>query len=461
MSQALQNSLNMLTGNSGTLMSILLVITALTAFSVVQSAIVLGFSYRHHFFYRFAFFNTVVIFWLFAASFGSDFGPLQLSSHASLMLFSYIYIELIKPTPMALTAQRLVALTAMIIIGALVFTGQITDSKTLLLLTLLYVGLLTLVHLSKALKHQRPIIALTPLMTLFIPGLFHLFALSTNTHLSTKEIALYLSCVLLALGLNLYFLIRHAFQIKAERTENDHLHYLGLLAAEICHEMASPLMVIDTSLILLKNKLSPSSNREMEKSFSRMNRQIKRLHDILIRFRNLSIVRSENMTASLVNIEAAFDEAATKIQFLSGSSCIKKNNQLQAQTVALYCEQSDLEQMFTILLKNGIEAVESTTPQLEVELRDYHSQVELVFTDNGRGFSKKEWRLAVRPFHSSKKNSLSAGLGLPIVIKILEKSGGSIELTSEYPTTLLVKLPKVPGAQIQTDSPSLEASQVL
>ncbi len=96
-------------------------------------------------------------------------------------------------------------------------------------------------------------------------------------------------------------------------------------------------------------------------------------------------------------------------------------------------------QAFTNLIKNGGEAIESLQekgapeefqPELRVAMSLHPDQVEITISDNGIGLPPDRARL-FEPYVTTREKG--TGLGLPIVKKIIEEHGGSLDLLDAEP----------------------------
>tara|TARA_B100002051_G_C16433216_1_gene485260 strand:- start:232 stop:705 length:474 start_codon:yes stop_codon:yes gene_type:complete len=106
----------------------------------------------------------------------------------------------------------------------------------------------------------------------------------------------------------------------------------------------------------------------------------------------------------------------------------------QFEKIFLECDQEQLGRVFLNLIKNSIESIqqkcEKTTDfdkKITIELNQNDSQISVVITDNGIGFSNFSENIKdlLNPYITTKKNG--TGLGLSIVNKIVNDHNGKIE----------------------------------
>lgn len=291
----------------------------------------------------------------------------------------------------------------------------------------------------------------------------YLLAILALTSYATYALTLHrpLGILLISVHLVAYiWLLAHTLRSRKEYAHSNHLHNLGLLCSEICHDLASPLMVIETSLMVLKNKLGKSDVKH-HKSFERMDRQVKKLYQILLRFRSLTTSKSLVAEWHIIHIENTLDDSLQKLKAINHEVELFKKVHLVEQEVQLALEQAELQQVFSALFLNAHEACTNEKTCLSVSINEDESHLICRIEDNGRGFERKKWKQAFKPFYSSKAHGKGLGLGLPVVLKILEKAMGTIELKSSYPTVIEITLPKVSASKVNPQSMLLSPSQTL
>ena len=122
-----------------------------------------------------------------------------------------------------------------------------------------------------------------------------------------------------------------------------------------------------------------------------------------------------------------------------------------ANLPALQCECSGLNQIWTNLLDNAIDAVEQNghirirtwmeeTPGKDGQPRGYLC---VTIGDNGPGISPEIQAHIFDPFYTTKAAGVGTGLGLGIVQRIVEQYGGSVNFSSEPGNTEFhVRLPQ-------------------
>ncbi|SEC33487.1 ATP-binding protein [Terriglobus roseus] len=97
----------------------------------------------------------------------------------------------------------------------------------------------------------------------------------------------------------------------------------------------------------------------------------------------------------------------------------------------LHCMCSGLNQVWTNLLDNAIDAVPSEGGMIAVHTARVGDELEVSITDNGAGISPEAQEHIFDPFFTTKAAGVGSGMGLGIVRQILESYHGRLELESK------------------------------
>jgi Signal transduction histidine kinase len=91
---------------------------------------------------------------------------------------------------------------------------------------------------------------------------------------------------------------------------------------------------------------------------------------------------------------------------------------------------SELNQVWTNLIDNAIDAVDDGG-KIEVEAKSNNGNLTIYFRDNGSGIPEDVKNKIFDPFFTTKDIGKGTGLGLDVVLKIIDKHQGRIEVKSE------------------------------
>ncbi len=208
----------------------------------------------------------------------------------------------------------------------------------------------------------------------------------------------------------------------------------GSLARKLAHEIKNPLTPIQLTLDRLKNKYSKNINQDNSENFKEnlkiINNQIKQIEKLVNEFSDFARMPKPILRKN--NLVEIINENIKLLSELDKTIEIKFINQFEK--IFLECDQEQLGRVFLNLIKNSIESIqqkcEKTTDfdkKITIELNQNDSQISVVITDNGIGFSNFSENIKdlLNPYITTKKNG--TGLGLSIVNKIVNDHNGKIE----------------------------------
>lgn len=119
----------------------------------------------------------------------------------------------------------------------------------------------------------------------------------------------------------------------------------------------------------------------------------------------------------------------------------------------LYCYPDELIQVWTNLIHNGLQAMESNG-SITISVQQVEDRCQVQISDSGKGVPPEVQSKIFEPFFTTKKAGEGSGLGLHISQQIVEKHQGEITLTSEPGhTEFTVCLPLLELQQISEDTP--------
>lgn len=97
--------------------------------------------------------------------------------------------------------------------------------------------------------------------------------------------------------------------------------------------------------------------------------------------------------------------------------------------IAVICDKVHITEVLNNIIKNSIEAVGVNGKIKIYTLRDKNN-VFLTIEDNGTGIPKENLQYVFDPFFSTKKLTMNFGLGLSYCYNVMQKHGGTIEVSS-------------------------------
>lgn len=202
------------------------------------------------------------------------------------------------------------------------------------------------------------------------------------------------------------------------------------MAAILAHEVKNPLAGIRGAAQLL-HKTVPPADRELTQLICHETDRINAVVDEMEFFSGPSELKTEP-----VNIHEVLHYAKSIVQ-KSESRPAQFRERFDPSLPPVRGHRNLLKQLFINLLKNAVEAIEtsgmitlSTSIQRGVRVKAAHAPLPILITveDNGPGIPAELQPSIFEPFITTKKRG--KGLGLAVVAKIVADHGGVIELES-------------------------------
>lgn len=204
------------------------------------------------------------------------------------------------------------------------------------------------------------------------------------------------------------------------------------VARRVAHEIKNPLTPIKLSVSRLTKKFKPD-DAEGAENFDRyidtISRHLTDIGAIVEEFSSFARMPAPSFQEVLLKpmLEKAIFSAETtypEIEF-----CLYPSDANQM----LICDEGQISQILTNLLKNAAESIErrdniNNKGRIEVEYHTYQGSVMLNFHDNGVGFPEELIHKIMEPYVTTRAKG--TGLGLAIVKKIIEDHKGTISLAN-------------------------------
>ena len=215
------------------------------------------------------------------------------------------------------------------------------------------------------------------------------------------------------------------------------------VASQVAHEIKNPLTPMRLSVQHLVQvwRIRPPDNEKLNRLFEKVTRtvlvQIEQLVDMANSFSQFAKMPEPERTTF------ALSEVVREVFDLY---CHSEEVQLQLHVpegdFEVHADRNQLSRVFNNLIKNAIQAIETGDGVVRVAL-EYREKMALVrVIDNGKGIPEDIRDRIFEPKFSTKSSGM--GLGLAMVRKIVEGSGGKIyfESTVDEGTTFYVELPE-------------------
>ena len=235
-------------------------------------------------------------------------------------------------------------------------------------------------------------------------------------------------------------LYARVFNSEENLRKSERLTMLGLLSAEIAHEIRNPLTVIKLlfgSLGLNYDALDPR-----DKDVSVIKEKINHLEEIVSKV--LSFGKAPESLHSNWNIDELIEDTCILVRHKMSQQKINLQRIPAPTSITVSGNKGQLQQVMLNLIINASEAMPnggSLTIETQLKSHDNRQSVAILFSDTGSGIPQEFQNRIFDSFLTGKPEG--TGLGLSIVKRILRSHRGDISIaqTSSSGTTMQVELP--------------------
>ncbi len=237
-------------------------------------------------------------------------------------------------------------------------------------------------------------------------------------------------------------LYERVVDVEEQLRQNEKLSALGLLAAEVAHEIRNPLTVMKLLYHSLDLKFEAKDPRNKDAQI--IEAKIEHLNKIVEQI--LDFARTTEPKFAPVNMNDLVDELSLLVRHKLANQDIKLVHDLSADLPLVSGDAPQLEQAFLNLMLNAAEAMGEggtlTIRSRVVRGADKAARVAVEFKDTGGGMSAEQQKQAFKTVLATTK-AKGTGLGLAIVGRIIETHHGEIQIRSRAGrgTTIRISLP--------------------
>jgi len=223
-----------------------------------------------------------------------------------------------------------------------------------------------------------------------------------------------------------------------ERTEQ--LAAVGELAASIAHEVRNPLAGMKGALEVLRKELAvkPSNLEIVDELLAQIVRLEQLVRDLL------TFARPRALSLELFDLHELLDRILRTYKEQADRLGVTVERIYGPSTGHMHADPRQMEQVFLNLIYNALQSMDGGGT-LTVSTRAEESNIVITLSDTGKGIPETDMPKILQPFFTTKHRG--SGLGLPIVKKVSEAHGGSIEIVSVVGqgTTVTVSIPDEQG----------------
>jgi signal transduction histidine kinase len=234
--------------------------------------------------------------------------------------------------------------------------------------------------------------------------------------------------------------------IEEQLRTNEKLSALGLLAAEVAHEIRNPLTVIKMLFHSLNLSFGASDPRALDVEV--MSEKMEHLNRIVEQI--LDFARSADPIFAPVNVNSVVEDLGLLTRHKLTNQKIEFIPDLDPNLPLVMADVTQLEQVFLNLTLNAVDAMAEggrlkiTTRVIIASATESTPQVAIEFSDTGHGMTEAQCEKIFKSLLTTTKKR-GTGLGLAIVARIIESHHGTIEVKSRKNkgSTFKITLPAI------------------
>ncbi len=263
-----------------------------------------------------------------------------------------------------------------------------------------------------------------------------------NAHVFPDEEVRILSTLanLSAVAIEKARLYERIVDVEEQLRASEQLSAIGLLAAEVAHEIRNPLTVMKMLYHSLDLKFDADDPRSQDAKI--MGEKIELLGRIVEQI--LDFARRSDPQLQEVNINQLVEDLGLLTRHKLKAQSIQLERDLDFDIPEIMADATQLEQAFLNLTLNAAQAM-TDGGQLRITTEAREDGVQIRFEDNGPGMDERTQRDAFSSWFTADKKD-GTGLGLAIVARVVEAHGGRIAIDSREGegSTFTLDLPAKP-----------------
>jgi two-component system NtrC family sensor kinase len=228
------------------------------------------------------------------------------------------------------------------------------------------------------------------------------------------------------------------FGLREQLASAEQLASVGQTAANVAHQVGTPLNLISGYVQLLKEELGPDSPHLsrlaiIEEQIAKVTTTVRTLLDRSRQMGRKSRTTAGELVSRVIEVMLPSFHAAH----------IRHEMDLPAGDTPILVDATNLELALLNLMTNAVDAMPSGGTLRVRVLNGSPKRVRIEISDTGHGIPGELMPRIFEPWVSTKKPGRGTGLGLPIARDVVSAHGGSISVTSTVGsgTTFTIDLP--------------------
>lgn len=231
---------------------------------------------------------------------------------------------------------------------------------------------------------------------------------------------------------------------QEQLTQYKNLATIGQLGAGVTHEVKNLLGIINISTHYLKSRIG-NNDPKITRHLRAIEDKVSRANELIVNLLGLS--RPDEAKILPTDINSLMEDILTLMEHQMSLDNIKVIRKLEYKLPQMFVNPVEIKKVLVNMILNARDAMPDGG-ELRVSTDYYPKQgpaevVEIKLEDTGCGIPEENLKDIFVPFFTTKKDKISAGLGLSVCVDIIKKYHGSIEVNSKVGegTTFIIKLP--------------------
>ena len=220
------------------------------------------------------------------------------------------------------------------------------------------------------------------------------------------------------------------------------------VARKIAHEIKNPLTPIQLIIDSLKSKYTDLLDENNKISFNEkvktINKQVKLIEKLVNEFSDFA--RMPKPIFKKINLKKIVNDCLKLMKVNDDTIIIDFKCD---DYILIKADSEQISRVFINLIKNSIESLNEKyqknnefIKKIIIEIYQINDYIEILIIDNGTGFNTTNLSEISKPYFTTKKNG--SGLGLSIVVKIINDHNGTIEfLNYKKGAKIKITFPKI------------------
>ncbi|HZR45576.1 MAG TPA: ATP-binding protein [Candidatus Manganitrophaceae bacterium] len=216
----------------------------------------------------------------------------------------------------------------------------------------------------------------------------------------------------------------------------------------VSHDLKEPLRGIDAYAGFLLEDYAERLDDEGKRYLNTLRGSALQLNHLIRDLLTLASISRKASTYTHVQLEKVLADVQRNLEF----SIQQKKAEIRVQSTlpVVYCDPTQIREVFNNLLSNAIKFNHAAPPIVEITAREEHDFHHVSVRDNGIGIEPRYQKQIFGLFERLHRQEEfeGTGAGLAICRKIIERIGGKIWVESEpeQGSTFFITLPKIDGS---------------